>query len=163
NNVSMTEGNSGIASAVFTVSLSAASSVPVTVNYATSDGTATAGSDYQAASGALTIPAGQVTGTITVLVNGDRLAEPNETFPANWSAQTSPFTADTRAVATIPEDARRISIGDVTKRGGGTNHTPLSPSTATLSAAYDQPVTMAFQTTDGTATTSDNDYVARSG
>ncbi|MGE0363392.1 MAG: Calx-beta domain-containing protein, partial [Vicinamibacterales bacterium] len=50
----VTEGNAGSVAATFTVSLSAASTDPVTVDYATANGTATAGSDYTAASGTLT-------------------------------------------------------------------------------------------------------------
>src|SRR5262249_22683940 len=95
--------------------------------------------------------------------NGDRLAEPNETFSVNLSGPTNALIADNQGVGTILDDEPRISISDVTKKEGGSNHTTLFTFTATLSAAYDQPVTMAFQTTDGTATTSDNDYVARSG
>jgi Calx-beta domain-containing protein len=68
----------------------------VSVNYATADGSATAGSDYQAASGTLTIPAGQTTGTITVLVNGDRLGEPTAWTPKgsiDRPFQGEPFVA----------------------------------------------------------------------
>src|SRR5215475_9670175 len=80
----------------------------------TTDGTATAGSDYQAASGTLTISAGQTTGTITVLVNGDRLGEPNETFVVNLSAPTNALIADGQSVGTIVDDEPHISIGDTT-------------------------------------------------
>ena len=51
----------------------------------------------------------------------------------------------------------------MTKREGKTGQTTLFTFTVTLSAAYDQPVTMSFQTVNGTATTGDNDYVARTG
>jgi hypothetical protein len=159
----VTEGNTGSTSATFTVTLSAAYDVPVSVNYATSDGTATAGSDYQAASGTLTIPAGQTTGTITVLVNGDRLAEPNETFFVNLSAPNYGVITDGQGVGTILDDEPRISISDVTKKEGKKNQTTLFTFTVTLSAAYDQAVTMSFQTVNGTATTGDNDYVAQTG
>src|SRR5439155_125188 len=72
NDVAVVEGNSGTASAVFTVSLSNPSSQTITVNYATADGTATvADSDDQNATGTVTFPPGQTTQTITVLVNGD--------------------------------------------------------------------------------------------
>jgi Calx-beta domain-containing protein/VCBS repeat protein len=161
--VTVTEGNTGTRAAVFTVTLSAASSQPVTVAYATANGTAAAGSDYQAASGTLTIPAGQTTGTITVLVNGDRIAEPNETFFVNLSSPTNATIADGQAVGTIQDDEPRISISDVSRYEGRRNHTTLFTFTVTLSAAYDQPVAMSFQTVNGTATTGDNDYVARTG
>jgi hypothetical protein len=163
NDVTVTEGNTGTRSATFTVTLSAAASQPVTVAYATADGTATAGSDYQAAAGTLTVPAGQTTGTITVLVNGDRLAEPNETFVVYLSAPTSATLADGQGVGTIVDDEPRISISDVTKKEGKKNQTTQFTVTVTLSAAYDQPVTVSFKTTDGTATTGDSDYVANTG
>jgi hypothetical protein len=135
----------------------------VTVQYATANGTATAGSDYQPASGTLVIPAGQTTGTITVLVNGDRLAEPNETFVLNLSNPINAIIADGQALGTILDDEPRISITDFTKAEGKRSSTTLFTFTVTLSAAYDQPVTMSFRTADGTATTSDSDYVAGSG
>jgi len=159
--VSVTEGNTGTVSAVFTVALSSASTQQVTVQYATADGTATAGSDYQAATGTLTIPAGQTTGTITVLVKGDRLPEPNETFNLNLSAATNANITDGQGVGTIVDDEPRISISDVSKYEGKKGHTTLFSFTVTLSAAYDQPVTMSFGTVDGTAKTSDQDYVAK--
>jgi Calx-beta domain len=58
--------------------------------------------------------------------------------------------------------ARRISISDVTKREGRKG-TTLFTFTVTLSAAYDQAVTMSYRTVDGTATTSDSDYIAKTG
>src|SRR5205823_993532 len=64
NNVSVTEGNSGTTNATFTVTLSAASSQPVTVNYATANGTSIAPGDYQAMSGTLTFNPNQTTKTI---------------------------------------------------------------------------------------------------
>jgi probable HAF family extracellular repeat protein len=159
----VTEGNVGTRSASFTVTLSAAYDVPITVNYVTADGTAIAGSDYQAASGTLTIPAGQTTGTITVLVNGDRLPEPNEAFLVNLSSPDYASVAVGQGVGTILDDEPRISISDVTKKEGRPGQTTLFTFTVTLSAAYDQAVTMSFRTVDGTAKTSDNDYVAKTG
>ena len=96
--VTVTEGHAGTQSATFTVTLSAASDQPVTVAYATADGTATAGSDYQAASGTLTFAPGETSKTITVLVNGDRLGEPNETFLVNLSGPTNATIADGQGV-----------------------------------------------------------------
>ena len=53
---------------VFTVSLNAPSALPVTVSYATSDGTATAGEDYTATDGSLKFTSGDIEGTISVLL-----------------------------------------------------------------------------------------------
>ena len=71
-----------------------ASDVDVTVHYVTADITAAAGSDYTAASGTVIIPAGQTSGTFTVAVMGDRLAEPTETFAVNLSAATNATIGD---------------------------------------------------------------------
>jgi hypothetical protein len=70
---------------------------------------------------------------------------------------------DGQAVGTILDNEPQISISDVTKAEGRKNKTTLFTFTVTLSAPYDQPVTMSFTTVNGTATTGDNDYVARSG
>ncbi len=161
--VTVTEGNAGTRTATFTVTLSAAGTQPVTVAYATGDGTATADSDYQAASGTLTFAPGETSKTITVLVNGDRVPEPNETFVVNLSRPTNATIADGQGVSTILDDEPRISISDVTKAEGKKNQTTLFTFTVTLSAAYDQPVTVSYQTVNGTATTGDSDYVAKTG
>ncbi len=79
--VTKLEGNRGKTLFVFTVSLSAAYDQPVTVNYATTDGTATAADhDYQAQSGTLTFALGQTSKTITIVVFGDGTYELDETF-----------------------------------------------------------------------------------
>src|SRR5262249_39351596 len=78
--VRASEGNAGQTSFAFTVTLSAASDAPVTVDWATADGTAAAGTDYVAAGGTLTIPAGETTGTIGVAVLGDLVSEADEWF-----------------------------------------------------------------------------------
>src|SRR5205823_6159756 len=99
--VSVTEGNSGKVNAVFTVSLSQTSGQTVTVNYATADGTATAGADYVAASVTLTLATGSETQTIVVAVNGDTLNEANETFLVNLSSQVNAALTDGQGVGTI--------------------------------------------------------------
>ena len=78
---SATEGDSGNTNVTFTLTLGQAVSGAVAVNYATSDGTATAGQDYTAVtSGAATISANSTSATFTVSVTGDTTDEPNETF-----------------------------------------------------------------------------------
>jgi hypothetical protein len=158
------EGNTGSVNATFTVTLSHASDVDVTVHYATEDGTAVAGSDYTAGSGTVVIPAGQTSAPISITVWGDRLPEePNETFAVNLGAATNATIAYGQAVGVIVDDEPRISISDVSMREGKKNQTTQFTFTVTLSLPYDQPVTVSFQTVDGTATTGDNDYVARFG
>ncbi len=159
----VTEGNTGTVNATFTLTLAYASNVDVTVHYATADGSAVSGSDYTAASGVVTIPAGQTSAMITVAVKGDRLPETDETFAVNLSAAINATIADGQGIGTILDDEPRISISDVSKREGKKNQTTQFTFTVTLSVPYDQPVTMSFSTVDGTATTSDNDYVARTG
>src|SRR5204863_6403837 len=127
------------------------------------NGSATAGSDYVAALGDVIIAAGQTTKTFTVAVIGDWLAEPTENFVVNLSAATNGLVVDSQGVGTIVDDEPRISISDVTKKEGKKGQTTLFTFTVTLSAAYDQAVTMSYRTVDGTATTSDGDYVAKTG
>jgi large repetitive protein len=159
----VTEGNAGTAYATLTVTLTSAAAMDVTVQYVTADGSAAAGSDYVAASGTLTFAAGETSRTVTVLVYGDRLGEPNETFFVNLSSPTNATIGDGQALGIIVDDEPRISISDVTKSEGKKGKTTLFTFTVTLSAAYDQAVTMSFATVNGTATTGDSDYIAKTG
>ena len=118
NDVTVTEGNTGTVNATFTVSLSVAYDVAVTVHYQTANGSATAGSDYAAASGDVIIAAGQTTKTFTVAVIGDRLPEPTETFVVNLSAATNGLIVDSQGVGTVLDNEPHISISDVTKAEG---------------------------------------------
>jgi Calx-beta domain len=159
----VSEGHSGTRAVTFTVTLSAPYDRVVTVDFATANSLAVAGSDYHAASGTLTFEPGQTTKTVLVLVNGDRFGEPDETFAVNLSGATNALVADGQGIGTILDDEPRIRVTDVTKAEGGRNKTTLFTFTVTLSAAYDQPVTVSYRTLDNSATTSDNDYVARTG
>jgi hypothetical protein len=88
----------------FRVTLSAASASSVTVQYATANGTATAGSDYQARTGTVTFPAGITSRNITVTVVGDSNVEPNETFNVNLSSPSGATIADNQGRGTIKND-----------------------------------------------------------
>lgn len=101
NDVSINEENTGASSATFIVTMYAASNEPVTVNYATADGTATAGSDYIATSGRVSFAAGETVNAITVMINGDTVVEGNETFFVNLSNATNAILTDAQGVATI--------------------------------------------------------------
>lgn len=161
--VTVTEGNTGTRTATFTVTLSTASSQAVNVNYLTANGTATVGIDYATLSGTLAFASGETTKTISVVIYGDRLAEPNETFVVTLSNPTNATIADGQGIGTIIDDEPRISISDVSKMEGKKGQTTLFTFTISLSAAYDQAVTMSFRTVDGTAKTSNSDYVAKTG
>src|SRR5206468_10974967 len=104
NNVSVTEGNSGTKPATFAVTLSPTSAQTVTVNYATANGTAAAGSDYVAASGTLTFAPGVATQNVAVVVNGDPTPEPDETFVVTLSSPTNAGLGTAQGTGTIMKD-----------------------------------------------------------
>jgi hypothetical protein len=89
----------------------------VTVNYATASGTASAGVDFTTASGAVTIPPGAATAAVTVLVQGDAIAEPDETFVLNLSGPVNATLPDAQAAALITNDDAAASAGLVAAYG----------------------------------------------
>ncbi|HEX5406243.1 MAG TPA: Calx-beta domain-containing protein [Pseudonocardiaceae bacterium] len=109
NDVTVTEGTGGPATpATFTVSLLGGPSAnPITVHYATADGTATAPADYAATSGDLTFAPGDTSETVTVPVVPDSVDELNETFSLNLSAPSAGVSIqDGQSVGTIIDDDR---------------------------------------------------------
>ena len=85
----------------FTVTLSRASTSTLTVDYATTDGTAQAGQDYTATSGTLTFAAGVVEQTVGVPVLDDVMDEGEESFTFTLSNATGALLADAEATGTI--------------------------------------------------------------
>jgi hypothetical protein len=104
NDVGLEEGNTGQTAFVFTVTLSKASRREVSVQYATGDGTAIAGSDYVPTEGKLTFAPGETTKTITVLVNGDTDYENYESFLVELSSARGAKIADAIGYGVILED-----------------------------------------------------------
>jgi chitinase len=102
-NVQVTEGNAP-GTVTFTVKLSAASSTPVTVTYSTQNGTATAGSDYTAATGTVTFAPGETTKSIVVAISGDAVVEADETFNLLLSGPSGATLGTATATATIVND-----------------------------------------------------------
>ena len=104
--VAKKEGKAGTTTSfVFSVTLSAIAIDPVTMSYATANGTAKAGSDYVAKSGTLTFPAGTSVKTITVTVVGDKVKEPNETFFVNlFNLSPNAYFGDSQGLGTIQND-----------------------------------------------------------
>ena len=83
------------------VTLSWASESTVTVDYATADGSARAGEDYEAASGTLTFRRRETSKTVSVRVLDDAVDEGKETFRLVLSNASGARIADAEAVGTI--------------------------------------------------------------
>jgi hypothetical protein len=112
-NVTVTEGNGGIVNATFDVTLSAPSLQTVTVDFATANGTASAGSDYNTQAGTLTFDPAQTAQTITVAVTGDLVDESNETFAVNLTNAVNATIAVAQGAGTITDDdTATLSIAD---------------------------------------------------
>ena len=146
NSVSVTEGQSGTTPATFTVTLSPVSTQTVTVNYATANGTATAGSDYVAESGTLTFAPGVSTRPISVTINGDTTVEPNETFSVTLSSPANAVLGTATGTGTITNDDTApglpsLAIGNLSVTEGHSG-TTLATFTVTLSPASTQTVTV---------------------
>ncbi len=103
NDPSTSEGN-GTKNLNFTVSLAAASTQKVTVDYATVAGTATAGSDYTPVSGTLTFNAGQTSKTVSVPIIGDTTPELDETVYLRLTNATNATIAGGEGTGTIKND-----------------------------------------------------------
>jgi hypothetical protein len=165
NDVSVIEGDDGTVnvSAVFSVTLSATSTRPISVQYATADGSATAPADYVAIPTATLVFAPGVTARpITVSIQGDTVDEPDEVFWVNLANAVNTRLGDARGQGTILDDdgqpSVRFSATDYVVEEAAGNATI----TVTLSNAYPLTVTVDFATTDGTALAG-SDYVTASG
>jgi Ca2+-binding RTX toxin-like protein len=107
NPVTIVEGSAITTNLTFTVSLSAASTQTVTVNYTTVNGTATAGTDYTATSGTLTFAPNQTSQTITLPILNDNLNEPNEIFTVTLSNPVNATISQAVGTGTITDTLRR--------------------------------------------------------
>jgi uncharacterized repeat protein (TIGR01451 family) len=163
NNVTQAEGNAGTTNFVFTVTLTGSTALTTNVNYATADGTATAGSDYTATSGTLTFAPGVTTQTISVPVIGDTTNEANETFTDTLSSPTNATIATATGTGTIVNDDAQpaLSINNVTQVEGNAGTTNFV-FTVTLTGSTALTTNVNYATADGTATAG-SDYTATSG
>ena len=158
---SATEGNAGTTVMTFTVSLSAPSTSTVTVNYTTSNGSATAGSDYTAESGTVTFVPGDVSETITIDVTGELLFEGDETlFVTLSSPSITAMINDGTATGTILNDdapsGMFITDSSVNEDAGTITFT------VQLATPVPSTVTVDYTTIPGTATAG-ADYTTTSG
>ncbi len=161
-NAIVTEGTSGSNNLRLMVSLSAASTSAVTVQYSTSDGTASAPADYTAVSNqTITFNAGETSKVISIPIVTDSVDEADETFSVTLSnasgANISP-TAGSATATIFDDDATpSLSIADSSVIEGN-DGTRTMPFTVTLSAVSGRDVIVSVETSDGTAT-SPSDYV----
>ena len=145
---------------VFTVSLNAPSALQVTVDYATSDGSATAGEDYTATDGSLKFTPGDIEGTISVLLQEDTLHEGDETFaltldnPENAGLESAAATGTIADNDTMPE----LTVDDAR----AAEDAGVMVFTVSLNAPSALQVTVDYATSDGSATAGE-DYNAAEG
>ena len=151
---SATEGDEEI---TFTVQLNVASSLEVTVDWTTADGTATQGTDYAETTGTLSFDALETEQTITVPLLDDALDEADETFTIALSNPANATLDDAEATGTITDNdaAPALTIADAQAAEGDREITFA----VTLGAISSFEVTVDWTTTDGTAT-ADADYTA---
>jgi CSLREA domain-containing protein len=154
NDVSQAEGNSGTTNFNFTVTLSAASGQTVSVNYATANGTAQAGSDYLSVNGLLTFTPGQTSKPVTVQVNGDTQFEPNETFFVNLSNATNATIGKSQGTGTIVNDDAVPPPTVQFSQASTTVQEDLTAITVTVTRSGDTSgaSSVEYQSVDGTAT-----------
>ena len=140
--------------AAFKVALSGATDRDITVEYATSDGTAHAGDDYEAARGTLRFPRGVSVRTVAVHVYEDEIHEPNEAFGLTLSSPVN---------ATLASDVATFQIVDndgvptLSIAGTEGNEGEIVRFRVTLAGSGGQPVTVDYATVEGTAS-ADADY-----
>jgi hypothetical protein len=168
--VSIMEGDSGAREAIFFVTLSQPSTQPISVVFATANGTASAGDDYQPTMGTLAFaPAGVSFGpgetikSITVQVNGDVLDEMDETFFVNLSGPVNATIEDGQGVGTIVDDDAppALSIDDQSVLEGDSGPT-MAVFNVMLSAPSGKPISVTFSTANGSAA-SGSDYQPTTG
>ncbi|MFH1555784.1 MAG: Calx-beta domain-containing protein [Pseudomonadota bacterium] len=162
----VTEGNAGTSDLAFTVSLSAASATPVTVTYATANGTASAGADFAALTGTLTFAPGETSKLVHVQVTGDTAVETNETLSLNLTNPTGATLAHASGTGTILNDDVApvppvVSIADATLAEGNAGTSDFA-FTVTLDKAATGLVSVQYATANGIASAG-SDYAAQTG
>ncbi len=150
---SVVEGDSGTKPLAFTVTLSAASDAPVTINYATPD---SSGKDVVPVTGALTFAPGQTTQTFTILVKGDLVPEYTEQVLVNLTGATNalignPNSATGTITDTDPDPT--ISIANVTRAEGNSLTTPFE-FVLMLSGRSEKTISVRYATSGGSASSS---------
>ncbi len=155
--------NEAAGTMTFTVTRVNAAAGAFTVDYATANGTATAGSDYTATSGTLSFADNQVSATVTVTLTDEGIPELDETLFLNLSSPTGATIADGQGVGTIVNDDGtpiQVSINDVSivEGNSGTSLLTFTVTRTGGTGAFD----VNFNTQNGSAV-EPGDYLANSG
>lgn len=160
------EGNAGLSALSFSVDLSAPSKTAVTVSFATSDGSAIAGSDYVANSGTVTFVPGDISETVSVQINGDAVVEATQSFNVTLSAPVGATLGTASAIGTISnDDSAVISIDAPSVLEGSVGFIAPLAFTVSISQTVEGVVGFNFASADGNdpnpllnATLADGDY-----
>lgn len=173
NPVAQPEGNAATSDMTFVASIPAAAAFAVTFHYKTKTGTANA-SDFNAAEGDVTIPAGQTQASFVVQIKGDTIRENTESFSVDLTAATNAVlsgaspTGTATITGTIQNDDAgpqlTIAAGQVAEGAAGNANAELI-FTVTLLGEITQNVSVNFATSDGSASASGiiQDYIAQNG
>jgi uncharacterized delta-60 repeat protein len=131
------------------------------VDYATSDGTASAAVDYQSASGTLNFAAGEIQRTITLSIQDDAQAEGNESFTLTLTNATGVDVTDqAAATVVIVDDESTVSFTSPVFQVS--ENQPTASLIVTRTGNASNPFAVDYSTKDGTAT-SGQDYTAQNG
>lgn len=160
---SVVEGASGTRTAVFTLTRTGNLTGTSTVNVVTSDGTATAGSDYvPRASFTVSFSATVAVRQVSVTVNGDAMRDGDEFFNLDLSGVSGAMLLDGRGTARIVnDDITYIGVTDAVRVEGPVGITSAITYTVTRGGALAGTSTVSVASADGTATVAGNDYTAR--
>ncbi len=155
--------NEGAGSATITATLTGATGVTATVSYATSNGTALAGSDYTATSGTLAFAPGTTARTFSVAIIGDTALEENETLVVTLSNPVSATLGSPNpAILTILDDDAQPTIQFSAATYSVNESAGSATITVTLTGSTTTTATVSYATSDGTALAG-SDYTASSG
>jgi subtilisin family serine protease len=153
--VQVDEGSLAATTATFTVNLSVASAVPVTVRFASAFGTASK-KDFTAVKGTITFSPGETSKTIPVTIVGDTIVEGPETFRINLTNAVNAALERSSAVGTIRDnDALAVvTVTDISATESNSGKKPFQ-FTLRLSHAMAETVKVLWTTAPGTAGSSD--------
>ena len=158
NAVTLAETNTSL---VITAIRSGATNTAVTVDYTTTNATASAGSDYTAASGTFTFAPGVTTNTVTLTLADDATQEGNETFSIRLSnASNTSIGTGTNTITITDDDAGSVAFTtNAISVAENTNNVTL---TVVRTGATNTAVTVNYATIAGTALAA-SDYRATNG